>query len=294
MPKTTIIGSGLSGMVGSRFTEMFVSDFDFINLDLTNNIDITNPDQIDQVLSQYPSTSVIHLAAFTDVSKAYAETGKKQGKVYQINVLGTQNIANACKKYHHYLIHISTDFVFDGKNPPDNGYTEEDQPYPIEWYGQTKLWAEQKVIDSGCQHAIARLAFPFRAHFLTKPDLVRNILEKLKTNSLHPMFTDQIITPTFIDDICQVLKVFIDKKPSGIYHVVGSTSLAPYDLAVKIAQIFNLKAKIKPGSFKEYLKTDPRPRNQYSKVSNAKLKKDLGITMKTIDEALKTFKSQLL
>ena len=293
MPKTTIIGSGLSGMIGSRFTEMFASDFNFINLDLTNNINITNPVQIDQVLSQHPSTTVIHLAAFTNVSQAYQENGNQQGMVYQVNVIGTQNIANACQKYNHYLIHISTDYVFDGKNPPAAGYQETDQPHPIEWYGQTKLWAEQAVIDSGCQHVIARLAFPFRSHFPAKPDLVRNILEKLKTNSLYPMFTDQIITPTFVDDICQALKIFIEKKPQGIYHVVGSTFLSSYDLALKIAQVFNLKAMIKPGSFKDYLKQDSRPRNQYSKISNAKLKKDLGIKMKTIDTALLTLKDQL-
>jgi len=294
MPKTTIIGSGLSGMVGSRFAEMFASDFDFINLDLTNHIDITNRAQVDQALSQQSSTSVIHLAAFTDVSKAYSETGNKNGMVYKVNVLGTENIANACKKYHHYLIHISTDFVFDGKNPPPvGGYTEEDQPHPIEWYGQTKLWAEQKVVNSGCQHVTCRLAFPFRAKFPAKEDLVRKILAKLKTNTLHSMFADQIITPTFIDDICQALKIFIEKKPSGIYHVVGSTSLTPYDLALKIAAVFNLKADIKLGSFKDFLKTDPRLRQQFLKISNAKLKHDFGFSMKTIDEALQVLKSQL-
>lgn len=291
MPKTTIIGSGLSGMVGSRFAEMFASDFDFINLDLTNNIDIANSAQINQALSQVPSTTVIHLAAFTDVSQAYQETGSKQGKVYQVNVLGTQNIANACHKYHHYLIHISTDFVFDGQK--QEPYTETDQPRPIEWYGQTKLWAEQKVIASGCQHVIVRLSFPFRAKFSPKEDLVRKILEKLKTNSLHPMFTDQIITPTFIDNICQTLKVFIVKKPQGIYHLVGSSFLSPFELAKKIAAIFDIKTDIKSISFKDFLKTDPRPRQQYLRISNAKLKKDLGITMKTIDEALLILKDQV-
>lgn len=294
MPKTTIIGSGLSGMVGSRFMEIFGSEFDFINLDLTNNIDITNPVQVDQALSQHPSTTVIHLAAFTDVSKAYQETGNKQRRVYQVNVLGTQNIANACRKYNHYLIHISTDFVFDGKNPPDNGYTEKDQPHPIEWYGQTKLWAEEAVKNSGCQFVICRLSFPFRSHFPQKLDLVRNILEKLKSSSLHPMFTDQIITPTFVDDICQALKIFIEKKPQGIYHVVGSTFLSPLELAKKIAAIFDIKADIKSISFKDFLKADPRPRQQYLRISNAKLKADFGIEVKDIDSALLEIKNQLI
>lgn len=292
MPKTTIIGSGLSGMVGSRLVQL-LPDHEFVNLDLTTRVDIVNKDQVASALAGLLPTTVIHLAAFTDVSQAFPENGDQQGTVYQVNVVGTKNIANVCNEYGHYLIHISTDFVFDGQNPLPNGYTETDQPHPIEWYGQTKLWAEQEVAKSGCQHVIARLSFPFRANFPQKLDLVRTILEKLKTNTLHPMFTDQIITPTFIDDICQTLKVFIEKKPQGIYHVVGSSFLSPYDLALKIAQVFDLKADTQPVGFKEFMKQDPRPRQQFLKISNAKLKQDLGITMKTIDEALLILKDQL-
>jgi dTDP-4-dehydrorhamnose reductase len=291
--KPTILGTGLSGMIGSRLVEMFVQKFNFVNLDLATGVDITNFESVNQVLSKHKSTTVIHFAAFTDVSKAYEEKNNKEGMVYRVNVLGTRNIVQACQKYKHYLIHISTDFVFDGIKPPIGGYTEIDEPRPIEWYGQTKLWAEEEVIKSGCQSVIARLAFPFRAKFELKPDLVRNILEKLKNNTLHPMFNDQIITPTFVDDICGALRIFIDKKPTGIYHVVGSTSLTPYDLALKIALIFNLKVDIQSSSFKEFLKTDPRPRQQFSRMSNLKLKQDLGVEMKDIDEALVILKDQL-
>ena len=289
--KPTIIGTGLSGMVGSRFVELYNQDFDFINLDLTTNVDITDPVKVNKALSKHESAIVIHFAAFTDVSKAYQEDGNKQGIVYQVNTLGTKNIAQACKKYNHYLIHISTDFVFDGIQ--ESSYTEADKPQPIEWYGQTKLLAEQEVVKSGCNHVITRLAFPFRAKFPQKLDLVRTMIEKLTNNSLYPMFTDQIITPTFTDDICQALRVFIDKQPTGIYHLVGSTSLSPYDLAQKIAKTFAIKADIKKGSFKEYLKKDPRPRQQYLKISNQKLQKDFNIKMKNIDSALKTLKDQL-
>jgi len=289
--KPTIIGTGLSGMVGSRFAELNKDKFNFINLDLTTGVDITNAKKVGTALAKHQPTIVIHFAAFTDVSKAYQEKGNKQGIVYQVNTLGTKNIAQACKKHNHYLIHISTDFIFDGQKKTP--YTEDDKPNPIEWYGQTKFWAEQEVAKSGCDYVIARLAFPFRAHFPQKLDLIRNILAKLKTNSLYPMFTDQIITPTFIDDICQVLNVFIDKKPTGIYHIVGSTSLSPYELAKKIAQVFNLKADIKKGSFKEYMKKDPRPRQQYLKLSNSKLQEDLNITMKDIDVSLKEMKRQM-
>ena len=85
----------------------------------------------------------------------------------------------------------------------------------------------------------------------------------------------------------------MDKKPTGIYHCVGSTSLSPYELAQKIAAVFAIKAEIKPISFKEYLVKAPRPRQQFLKISNAKLNHDFGIKMKTIDEALQVLKFQL-
>ncbi|MEK7622491.1 MAG: NAD(P)-dependent oxidoreductase [Patescibacteria group bacterium] len=291
--KPVILGTGLSGMIGSRLVEMFGSEFEFINLDLATGVDITQVESVSAILKKYPSTTVIHLAAFTDVSKAYTETDNKDGLVYKVNVLGTKNIAAACKKYSHYLIHISTDFIFNGANPPTTGYTEIDQPHPIEWYGQTKLWAEEEVVKSGCRYVICRTAFPYRAKFDLKPDLVRNIIINLTNNILHPMFSDQIITPTFIDDLCEVFKIFIAKQPTGIYHCVGSTALSPFELAQKIAQIFEITTEIKPGSFKEFLITDPRPRQQFLRVSNAKLFQDFNYKMKTIDEALQLVKTQL-
>ena len=291
--KPIVFGTGLSGMIGTRLAEMFGLEYEFINLDLAAGVDITKADQVEKILGNRPQSTVVHLAAFTDVSKAYSETDNKKGLVYQVNVLGTKNVAAACKKYNHYLIHISTDFVFDGVNPPAGGYRESDQPRPIEWYGQTKLWAEDEVTRSGCRSVIIRTAFPFRAKFELKPDLVRKILSQLQTNTLHPMFSDQIITPTFIDDLGEVLRTFITKQPGGIYHCVGSTFLSPLELAQKIAAVFAIKAEIKPISFKDFLAKDPRPRQQFLKISNAKLKHDFGIQMKTIDEALVVLKEQI-
>ncbi|AKM79501.1 MAG: dTDP-4-dehydrorhamnose reductase [Candidatus Beckwithbacteria bacterium GW2011_GWB1_47_15] len=292
--KSLILGTGLSGLVGSRVVELLSSQYDFVNLDLATGIDITDKSQVDRVISAHPEAhGLIHLAAFTDVSKASQQKGDREGLVYQVNVVGSQNIARVAAERKLYLIHVSTDFVFDGKNPPPGGYTEEDSTHPIEWYGQTKLMAEEAVRKSGAPAAIVRIAFPFRSHFASKLDLVRSIIDKLKTDSLHPMFADQTIIPTFIDDIATALKVFLDKKPSGTYHLVGSSGLSPFDLAQKIKTTFNLPGTIKQGSFKDYAKTDTRPRQQYLKLSNAKLKRDLGVTMSTIDQALSTLKQQL-
>lgn len=291
---TPLLGTGLTGLVGSRFVELYQSDFDFTNIDLTTGIDITNTALVSPTVTTNPASVCLHFAAFTNVDAAYQQQGDKSGSCYRINVLGTQNIASACTQSGKHLIHISTDFVFDGQNPPPTGYTEKDPPHPIEWYGQTKFWAEQVVKNSSTSYTIVRITYPFRAYFPPKPDLIRSIISKLKSRNLPPMFTDHIITPTFIDDIAQALKIMVDRRPSGIFHVVGSSPVSDYDLAVKIARTFGFDpVQIKPGSLEEHLKTTHRPYQKSLITSNAKLKSDLGISMLTLDQALGEMKLQL-
>lgn len=288
-----VITTGLSGLVGSRILELLGDDFTFQDLSLDKGFNITKIESIEEEISSSSAKVIIHLAAFTDVNAAWTERGNKKGKCYLINVIGTQNVAFLCRKYNKFLIHFSTDFVFDGRKK--GAYTEEDKPNPIEWYGQTKFWAEEEVKKSGCQWCILRIAFPFRSYFPPKLDLVRKIIEGFKNKNLSPMFVDQIITPTFIDDIALALKVILVKKPRGIYHLVGSTSLSPYQLALKIAGIFNFDRKlVKKGSLEEYLRSNPnfRPYQKNLALSNKKIKK-LGIKTREIEKALTELKNQL-
>lgn len=289
--KPKIIGTGLSGLIGSRVIELLSGKYDFSNLSLKTRVDITDFAQIEEKIRKSKAQVVLHLAAFTDVDAASKQDGDKNGSCYKVNVLGTQNVVSACKTFGKYLIHISTDFIFDGKKKEP--YTEDDKPNPVEWYGKTKFWAEEEVKKRGINYAIARLAFPFRAEFRPKEDLVRKIIKGLKENSLPPMFNDQLITPTFIDDIASAFDIFIQKRPIGIYHLVGSTILSPYELACQVADVFGFdKKRIKKGNLTEFLKTDPRPRQRYLGLSNQKIEKDLGIKMKAIKEALQAIKVQ--
>jgi len=194
-----VIGTGLSGLIGSRIVELLSDKYAFSDLSLEAGVDITNSVQIEEKIRNSEAEVVLHLAAFTDVDAASKQDGDKSGSCYKVNVLGTQNVVSACRTSGKYLIHVSTDFVFDGKKKEP--YTEEDKPNPIEWYGKTKFWAEEEVRKGGINYAIVRPAFPFRVEFKAKKDLVRQIIKGLEENSLPPMFVDQIITPTFIDDI---------------------------------------------------------------------------------------------
>lgn len=295
-----IIGTGLSGMVGSRIVELLGGRFEFTDFSLDSGTDITDVEGLAKAfLKEREAKAVLHLAAFTDVDASQKQKDDKGGSCYRVNVLGAQNIARLCAKTNKYLIHISTDFVFDGEK--QTAYTEEDEPRPIEWYGQTKLWAEEAVKNSSCDYLILRLAFPFKAkpsppsmEPKAKLDLVRKIKIKLEEGQRLEMFTDQIITPTFIDDLARTVEKVLAKRPQGIYHAVGGTALSPFELAQKIATTFGLDQKlIRPNSLEDFVHSNGRPRQKRLALSNKKLETGLGVKMQTIDEALATMKSQL-
>ena len=235
------------------------------------------------------------MAAFTDTNAAWEQRDNKDGLCYQLNVVGTQNILDLAQKYNQYFIYISTDFVFDGaKTTP---YLETDTPNPIEWYGQTKYLGEKLIQDSGYQnYNISRITYPYRAAFEPKVDIVRKVIAKLKNQEEVKMFSDQICTYTFIDDIANAIGYFLDNKTTGIYHLVGSTSHTPYDMCLKIAEVFGLdKSLISASSLDEFIKSQPADSRPWQKTlitSNEKLK-SLGIQMKSLEEGLAEIKHQL-
>ena len=292
MGKIVIGATGLSGLIGSRVEELTQNYFEWHPFRYEDGLDITNGDDVSTWISGLDGDVVFHLAAFTDLSAAWQQKGDIAEPCYRINVLGTRNIANACAKFSKYLIHVSTDAVFSGERKTP--YTEEDIRNPIEWYGQTKLFAEQEVQKSGCNYCIVRFAYPFRARFEPKKDFVRKIIDQLKSGTPFPLFTDTTFTPTWIDDIATAIAVIVDKRPTGIIHVVGSTALSPFDAGQEIARIFDLDASlVQPQKLDDYLTVGGRPYPRFAALSNEKLTRDLGVSMRKLPKALEEMKRQL-
>lgn len=287
-----ILATGATGLVGSRFIEMFKDKYEVINMDLTTGVDITKVDTFAPFIDSHPDAKfLIHLAAFTDTNKAFAESGDKNGICYKVNVEGTKNIADVCKEHGIHMIHVSTDFVFDGKK--DIPYTEEDLSCPLEWYGETKVMAEEVVKNSEASYTIIRLSYPYRAIYDLKPDLIKKIRTGLEEGGLSPQFSDTIITPTFIDDIARSFDKIIELKPAGILHIVGSDSMSPYVLAQKVAVAYGFQQEsVKEGSLAEYLKTASRPFAKTVAMSNTKASQVLGLHFASIDEGLAEVKKQ--
>ena len=294
--KPKIIGTGLSGLVGTRIVELLKDKFEFIDFSLDTGVNLLDKENLTKAFEKNKdAVAVLHMAAFTDTNIAWEQRGDKSAICYQLNVSGTQNILELAKKYNQYLIYISTDFIFDGtKNTP---YLETDTPNPIEWYGETKYLGEKVITDSNYNnYNISRITYPYRAKFDTKPDIIRKVLTKLQNGEEVKMFSDQICTYTFIDDIAAALGYFLENKNTGVHHLVGSSSHSPYEMAKLVAKVFDLDQNlVKPSSLDEYIKSQPEGSRPWQKTlitSNQKAK-DLGLKFNTLEEGLTEIKKQL-
>ncbi len=282
---SNILVSGGNGLIGSRIIELLSPKYNFYSFGRTEGFDITKPETFSQ-LSNKNAKYFLHLAAKTDVDGCESEKELgENSQAWKINVKGTETVANYCRENKIKLIHISTDFVFDGEKKEGEFYTENDLPNPINYYAKTKYEAEKIVQSSGTEHVILRLAYPYRKEFDKKKDFVRAIVDRLKQGLEVNAVTDHIMCPTFIDDIAIVIDELIKNNRIGIYHCVGSSPISPYDAVNLIAQEFDLdKSLIRKSTRAQYFEGKAqRPFNLYLK--NDKIE-NLGIKMKSFNEGL--------
>jgi len=301
-----ILATGLTGLVGSRFQELLGSAYEFDHINLENGINILDKNAVSSVITSSQSSIILHMAAKATVDGC--ETDKKRDKeildfqniedrqnawvkeqtAWAVNVYGTQNIVDACKKANKKIVYISTDFVFDGTK---RAYSEEELPNPLNWYAKTKYEGEKLIQNSGLDYIIARIAYPYRAIF-ERNDFVRGVIAKLQKSEKLNMVTDHIMVPTFIDDIANALDILIKTEQKGVFHVVGSQRINPFEAALKIAEVFDFDGSlINKTTRREYFAGKaPRPFSLYLK--NDKIGK-VGIEMSTFDKGLREVKNQI-
>lgn len=290
--KKKIFGIGITGLVGSRLVSL-MPDFEFENLSLETGVNIMDPSTLSILSTDKEHGIVLHLAAKADVDGCEQDRSQgKEGLAYKINVLGTKNVVEASKAAKKKIIYISTDFVFDGNSTPEGGYTETDTPNPINWYGQTKFEGEDIVRTSGLPYLIIRIAYPYQKEaFAQKKDFLHAIQDRLANGQPVAAITDHIMTPTYLDDIAFGIKKLISEDAEGIYHIVGSQSLSPYDAAVAIASIFGYDKNLISQTTREVFFKDRAERPYNLHLNNDKIKK-LGVKMRGFEESLRDFASK--
>lgn len=244
-------------------------------------LDILNFEATDILLAKFKPEIIINASALSVVD--YCE--QHQEEAYALNVSAVRHIAEYCQANNCRLIHLSTDFVFDGlKSTP---YAETDIPNPINYYGKTKRWSEE-VIEQICEnYAIMRVEVVYgkpleRQH----GNIVQLVKNKLENGQSIRVVSDQFRSPTWVEDIALGTDLLLSSKHNGIYHICGGETMSVADIAYRTAAYFNLDSSlIEPVTTTEMNEATPRP--LFSPMSTGKAYTDLGYQPSAFEEGLK-------
>jgi dTDP-4-dehydrorhamnose reductase len=249
------------------------------------DLDVSNSEQVDQVLDSARPDVVINTAAFHKVE----ECEKLPGTSFAVNATGPRNLALACRRINAMLIHFSTDYVFDGgRRQP---YTELDLPHPLNVYGVSKLAGEGMVSFTWKRHFIIRTCglYGIAGSKGKGGNFVETMLKKAGEGAPIRVVNDQVLTPTFTGDLAAAVSRFIRSEAYGLYHVSAEGQCSWYEFARKIFELQNLPVDLKPVTTSEF--PSPVQRPAYSVLGKQKLTK-LDITMPHWEEGLSRYFAQ--
>lgn len=249
-----------------------LGDHEVIALDRTK-LDVTDRDQVLSVMMDLKPDFVINTAAYTAVDDAEDNADE----TFRVNAEAVQYLAEACSTNDVFLIHISTDYVFDGKS--EDGYNEDDVKNPISVYGKSKSVAEDLIRDHCSKYAIIRSSWLFGPHGKNFVDTMLTLAESKKEVSV---VNDQIGCPTYTMDLAAGIADFIKTPQIGIFHLTNSTALSWFEFAKLIFKLAKKEVKVSPISSAELGRKAQRPQN--SVLLNSKLAQ-----LRPVEEALKEY-----
>ena len=290
-----ILVTGASGLLGNKLTELLINKGYKVysgyykhksKYGVPVKLDVSNENMVSKTIEKIKPNVIIHAAALTNVDKC--ETDKELA--WNINVLGTKNIALSSEKHKAFLIYISTDYVFQG----DKGlYIEDDDPNPINYYGLTKLNGEEEVKNILSEYCIVRSSVIYGSTPASgKTNFALWVIEKLKNNETINVVIDQWNSPTLNTNLAEMIIEVIERRLTGIYHLAGATCINRYEFAKLIAKSFELDdTLINPINSSEINWIAKRPRD--SSLNVEKANRILSNKPYTIREALKTLKREL-
>lgn len=278
-----VLVTGANGQLGQslQFIAKNYIDIEFVFCD-SKVLDITNYDNVNAVFNEFIPDYCINTAAYTAVDKAESESEK----AYSINVLGAKNLAKVCKLNNTVLVHVSTDFVFDGtKTTP---YTELDQPNPTGVYGQTKLDGEKAIQDIWEKHFIVRTSWVY-SQFAN--NFMKTMLRLGSERDSLSVVDDQIGTPTNAVDLAKFLVTIITEHSKlntehyGVFNFSNEGQCSWFDFAKKIFEVNNISINLLPIPTTNY--PTPAKRPAYSVLDKSKIKNTFGIEINRWELSLK-------
>jgi dTDP-4-dehydrorhamnose reductase len=280
-----VLVTGANGQLGQaiQFISGNYPQIDFVFCS-SSDLDITIKENCQEVFAKYKPNFCINAAAYTAVDKAESEFEKAN----LINVVGAKNLAEVCKETNATLLHVSTDFVFDGSNTKP--YTEEDIPNPTGVYGQTKLDGEKAIQETLEQHFIIRTSWVY-SQFAN--NFMKTMLRLASERDTLSVVNDQIGTPTNAVDLAEALITMLIKTYNlqstthnlfGIYNFSNEGQCIWYDFAKKIFEINSISINLVPIPSSSF--PTPAKRPAYSVLDKSKIKTAFGMDIKGWEESL--------
>jgi dTDP-4-dehydrorhamnose reductase len=280
MAEDKVVILGGRGMLGTDVAlacqrEGFITTI----LDLPD-FDIRNENHLATALKGVDA--VVNCAAYTNVEKAESESDL----AYEVNAEAVGKLGSVAKNGGVWVLHISTDFVFDGKD--DRPYVETDTPNPINTYGKSKLAGEQLLFESGCRHCIMRIEWTYG---LQGDNFVTKLIKRAKTNKKLKVVDDQIGSPTATTEVAKVVWKLLRKEPEGLFHFASAGYVSRFDMAKFIFDTLMMPVDLSSCETSDYPTVAARPLN--SRFDCSKIKALLDEPIKPWQVPLKAFLQKL-
>ncbi len=249
------------------------------------DLDLTDKEKLSSLIDNIQPDVIINTAAMTNVDQCEMN----HEACDRINVDMVETLIASCLKHRIHLVHLSTDFIFNGIK---GFYKEDDEPDPVNYYGLSKLRSEQLIVNSNIRYTILRTILVFGITDELKSNIVLWVINNIKNKKHINVVTDQLRMPTFVEDLADTCIYSFENNKTGIYHISGSRLLSIYDLALAVAETFDLdKNYIKPIPTSALSQPAKRPFK-----TGFNLKKSitsLNLRQVSFRESLQVFKNQL-
>lgn len=295
-----VLITGSNGFLGQKFIEKYIDHegITILGISKSKNRNICLPEenfqQVDikdfeallNIFNTFKPTHIIHTAAITSVEACEDESDNCE----RVNVLTTEKIAEYCNRTGSHLTFISTDFVFDGKNGP---YREDDPTSPCNAYGRSKVEAEQRIIQTGCNHAILRTILVYGVIAdKNRSNIVLWAKNKLSQSETISVVNDQWRMPTWVDDLADACMLAAEKRAQGVFHISSNQLFSILEIVQQVAKLWNLNADlIKPISAKAIGQAHNRP--QKTGFILTKAEKELAFLPTPLLRSFEIMKQQL-
>ncbi len=277
MGKTLITGA--NGQLGSEITRLVNTDSNFILTDI-DTLDLCG-DEVEDFIVQNQITTIVNCAAYTNVDRA---EDIEEEEAYLLNADAVENLANICLKHDIYLVHLSTDYVFNGRKP--SPYFETDYSHPLSVYGKSKRAGEKAIQKSGCKSIIIRTSWLYSIY---GKNFVKKMIEIAEDEFFVNVVEDQKGSPTYAKDLAQAILDILPQleetvRYGEIFHYANEGQCNWFEFATKIMTVGRFECTPEPIISSDFPSKTQRPAN--STLETSHIKKVFGLNIPTWEKSL--------